>query len=183
MLVQVQMACELQKPLFLHCRDAGERFAAILRCDPSRASMLPSTTCLCSSGCSCVILYVDPDSVSNQQTPQPCCRRHQLQAPAVQHCFTGSRQELMDALSMGLHIGITGWYAFLQVSLLKCSGMRTAMPATQSGAALIMLFCLSAHEAAISVCQHVAECRTCSLWCFSLHASMPTVVCMIQGLR
>ena len=30
-IVQVKLANELQKPLFLHCRDAAERFAAILR--------------------------------------------------------------------------------------------------------------------------------------------------------
>ena len=29
--VQVKLANELQKPLFLHCRDAAERFAAVLQ--------------------------------------------------------------------------------------------------------------------------------------------------------
>ena len=29
--MQVKLANELQKPLFLHCRDAAERFTAILR--------------------------------------------------------------------------------------------------------------------------------------------------------
>ncbi len=29
--LQVKLANELQKPLFLHCRDAAERFTAILR--------------------------------------------------------------------------------------------------------------------------------------------------------
>lgn len=34
--------------------------------------------------------------------------RQQLPA-AVLHCFTGSRQELIDCLELDLHIGITGW--------------------------------------------------------------------------
>ena len=29
---QVRLAVELRKPLFMHCRDAGARFADILRC-------------------------------------------------------------------------------------------------------------------------------------------------------
>ncbi len=29
---QIELAEELQLPLFLHCRDAGQRFADILRC-------------------------------------------------------------------------------------------------------------------------------------------------------
>ena len=31
------------------------------------------------------------------------------QVPAVIHCFTGTREELIAYLDMGLHIGITGW--------------------------------------------------------------------------
>lgn len=65
---QVQLAEELQLPLFLHCRDAGERFAEILGA-------------------------------------------HRRSVPAVVHCFTGSRAELCLFLSLGLHIGITGWVA------------------------------------------------------------------------
>ncbi|KAG2499368.1 hypothetical protein HYH03_002943 [Edaphochlamys debaryana] len=64
---QVELAKELRLPLFLHCRDAGERFAEIL----SRHMPLP--------------------------------------APAVVHCFTGSRAELDLFLGLGLYIGITGW--------------------------------------------------------------------------
>jgi TatD DNase family protein len=30
-------------------------------------------------------------------------------APAVLHCFTGTREELKAYLDMGLHVGITGW--------------------------------------------------------------------------
>ena len=64
--MQVKLAVELQKPLFLHSRDASERFMRILQ-------------------------------------------RHKLTAPAVAHCFTGSRSDLEAYLSLGLHIGITGW--------------------------------------------------------------------------
>ena len=35
--------------------------------------------------------------------------RHELSAPTVVHCFTGSAQELTRFVGMGLHIGITGW--------------------------------------------------------------------------
>ncbi|GFR41234.1 hypothetical protein Agub_g1907, partial [Astrephomene gubernaculifera] len=64
---QVRLAKELKRPLFLHCRDASERFTAIL----SRHMPLP--------------------------------------APAVVHCFTGSRTELEGLLALGAYIGITGW--------------------------------------------------------------------------
>jgi len=30
--MQVKLAVELRKPLFMHCRDAGDSFAEILRC-------------------------------------------------------------------------------------------------------------------------------------------------------
>jgi len=63
---QVALAEELQMPLFLHERDARERFSQILV--------------------------------------------HARKAvPAVLHCFTGTREELLAHLDMGLHIGITGW--------------------------------------------------------------------------
>ena len=35
--------------------------------------------------------------------------RHELSAPAVVHCFTGSARELTQFVGMGLHVGITGW--------------------------------------------------------------------------
>jgi hypothetical protein len=66
LVAQVQLAIELRKPLFLHCRDAAERFTASLK-------------------------------------------QHTLTAPAVAHCFTGTRPELEACLDLGLHIGITGW--------------------------------------------------------------------------
>ena len=71
--MQVKLANELQKPLFLHCRDAAERFAAVLQ-------------------------------------------EHELSVPAVAHCFTGSREELVQYIEMGLHIGITGWVIFRLIS-------------------------------------------------------------------
>lgn len=39
------------------------------------------------------------------------CRQHTLTAPAVAHCFTGDGSELKTLLDLGLHIGITGWWA------------------------------------------------------------------------
>jgi len=35
--------------------------------------------------------------------------RHRLTAPAVMHCFSGSREELEAVLALGCHVGITGW--------------------------------------------------------------------------
>ncbi|MBI2399254.1 MAG: TatD family hydrolase [Xanthomonadales bacterium] len=64
---QLAIAIEVQKPLFLHQRDAHVDFIAIL------------------------------DAVRG---PLP---------PVVVHCFTGERQELVDCLDRGFHIGITGW--------------------------------------------------------------------------
>jgi len=63
---QVALAAELGKPLFLHCRDAGERFVEILSA-------------------------------------------HELRAPAVVHCFTGTEAELRALLALGCHVGVTGW--------------------------------------------------------------------------
>ena len=57
-IVQVKLANELQKPLFLHCRDAAERFAAVLQ-------------------------------------------EQELGVPAVAHCFTGSREELVLYIEIG----------------------------------------------------------------------------------
>ena len=64
---QLQIALDVQKPLFLHQRDAHADFIAILDALRDR---LP---------------------------------------PAVVHCFTGERNELVDYLDRGFHIGITGW--------------------------------------------------------------------------
>lgn len=36
-------------------------------------------------------------------------KRSRKSVPAVIHCFTGTRDELMAYLKLGLHIGITGW--------------------------------------------------------------------------
>lgn len=64
---QVKLAVALRKPLFLHERDAHDRFVEILR--PYLGQL----------------------------------------GPVVVHCFTGSGPELDDYLSLGFHIGITGW--------------------------------------------------------------------------
>jgi TatD DNase family protein len=64
---QLAIAIAVQKPLFLHSRDAHADFVAILGQVRDR---LP---------------------------------------PAVVHCFTGERDELVDLLDRGYFIGITGW--------------------------------------------------------------------------
>ncbi|HWT16361.1 MAG TPA: TatD family hydrolase, partial [Patescibacteria group bacterium] len=64
---QLNIALDVQKPLFLHQRDAHADFIAIL------------------------------DAVRDRLPP------------AVVHCFTGERDELVDYLDRDLHIGITGW--------------------------------------------------------------------------
>ena len=64
---QLKIAVEVQKPLFLHSRDAHADFVAIL------------------------------DAVRDRLPP------------AVVHCFTGERDELVDLLDRGFFIGITGW--------------------------------------------------------------------------
>jgi TatD DNase family protein len=83
---QVRLALELGKPLFMHCRDAGEKFAAILGEAAAEAAGAKAG----GNGAS---------APSNQKLP----------VPGVLHCFTGNGQELRECLELGLHIGITGW--------------------------------------------------------------------------
>ena len=64
--MQVEVACEEQKPLFLHTRAAHEDTMATLK---EAGGSLP---------------------------------------PMVVHCFTGTKSELDDFLSLGCHIGFTG---------------------------------------------------------------------------
>jgi len=63
----IQLAVDLKKPLFLHQRDAHEKFMSILS---------------------------DYDLKD---------------VKVVVHCFTGSKDEAVDCLEAGFHIGITGW--------------------------------------------------------------------------
>jgi TatD DNase family protein len=63
---QVALAEEVRLPLFLHERDAHQRFCEIL-------------------------------TATRRSTP------------AVLHCFTGNRAELLKYLDLGLYLGITGW--------------------------------------------------------------------------
>lgn len=64
---QIQLAAELNLPLFLHQRDAFEQWLSTLQ------------------------PYVD-------------------KVPAmVTHCFTGTKQQLIDCLDHGMYVGITGW--------------------------------------------------------------------------
>jgi TatD DNase family protein len=64
---QLEIAAELNKPVFLHQRDAHADFAAILQDFRGRLN------------------------------------------GGVAHCFTGGHAELDEYLSLGLHIGVTGW--------------------------------------------------------------------------
>ena len=64
---QLALAAELSMPVFLHCRDAHQRFLELLE---PWLNKLPG---------------------------------------AVLHCFTGSREEVIQCLDRGLFIGITGW--------------------------------------------------------------------------
>ena len=65
--MQLQIAVETGKPLFLHQRDAHADFMAIMKQFEGKL------------------------------------------APAVVHCFTGTREELFDYLDQDWHVGITGW--------------------------------------------------------------------------
>lgn len=84
---QVRLALELGKPLFMHCRDAGEKFAAILG-EAAAAEAAAKAD--------------GNDGNGNASTKL-------LPVPGVLHCFTGNGQELRECLDLGLHIGITGW--------------------------------------------------------------------------
>ena len=64
---QLELAVELQKPVFLHQRDAHDDFVSML--------------INCQSGL----------------------------VGAVAHCFTGTAQEAVEYIDMGLYIGVTGW--------------------------------------------------------------------------
>ena len=104
---------ELRKPLFLHCRDAcvvglaGEP----TKCMPGGYQNLRSPKPVPGQ----VALAVElrkPLFLHCRDAADAFARilaRHELSAPAVVHCFTGSAQELTRFVSMGLHVGITGW--------------------------------------------------------------------------
>lgn len=64
---QLELARELDMPLFLHVRDAHERFVEIME------------------------------------------NHSDLIEKAVVHCFTGNTTEVKKYVSMGFHIGVTGW--------------------------------------------------------------------------
>lgn len=64
---QLQLACDLGLPVFLHQRDAHREFTGMLR---EYSSGLKG---------------------------------------AVAHCFTGTVDEALEYIDMGMHIGITGW--------------------------------------------------------------------------
>ncbi|KAI8473914.1 MAG: hypothetical protein J3K34DRAFT_366525 [Monoraphidium minutum] len=84
---QVALALELRKPLFMHCRDAGEKFAEVLR------------------GAGAAVEGHENGGESGGGGRGAA----RLAVPGVLHCFTGSGAELRDCLGLGLCIGITGW--------------------------------------------------------------------------
>ncbi len=88
--LQVRLAMELGKPLFMHCRDAGERFAAILGEAAAEAVAGDAASAAAAAA-----------TTTTTTTKLP--------VPGVLHCFTGNGQELRECLDLGLHIGITGW--------------------------------------------------------------------------
>jgi len=64
---QLELACELNMPVLMHCRDAHSDFIAMVN---EYRAQLPN---------------------------------------ALLHCFTGSKDELIECLAADLYIGITGW--------------------------------------------------------------------------
>jgi TatD DNase family protein len=98
---QVALAMELRKPLFMHCRDAGEKFAEILRAAGARAAGAGAGTGSSTDGGSA-------NSGGDGGAGVAAGTVH-LGVPGVLHCFTGSGAELRECLDLGLHIGITGW--------------------------------------------------------------------------
>lgn len=83
---QLEMAAELELPLFLHSRDCGMRFAEVLR--PFWSS--------------------NPMGHGNDNCEQADDKnsRHPSKRSGVVHSFTGSEAELTELLQMGLHIGL-----------------------------------------------------------------------------
>lgn len=92
---QVRLALELGKPLFMHCRDAGERFAAIL----GEAAAEAAAEAGAANG----------GGAQAAATAAATAPTAKLPVPGVLHCFTGNGQELRECLDLGLHIGVTGW--------------------------------------------------------------------------
>ncbi len=112
--VQVALALELGKPLFMHCRDAGERFALILSeagvsgsssaaaAATTTASLAQQPASAAAAASSATIVAPAPAPAQLSLPPPP---------PGVLHCFTGSAAELEACLELGLAVGITGWVA------------------------------------------------------------------------
>ena len=112
--VQVALALELGKPLFMHCRDAGERFALILReagvngsssaaaAATTTASLAQQPASAAAAASSATIVAPAPAPAQLSLPPPP---------PGMLHCFTGSAAELEACLELGLAGGITGWVA------------------------------------------------------------------------
>ena len=90
---QAELAAELRKPLFMHCRDAGAAFAEVLRAVAAGSGSGGGG----GSG--------EQDGANGSGGGGGSA----LPVPGVLHCFTGSADELRECVALGLHIGITGW--------------------------------------------------------------------------
>jgi TatD DNase family protein len=101
---QVRLAVELRKPLFMHCRDAGERFAAILGEAAAAAAVEEGGAVVVAAGAAAGGAATTATTAADANT-----NKLLMPVPGVLHCFTGNAQELRECLDLGLHIGITGW--------------------------------------------------------------------------
>lgn len=102
---QVALAVELNKPLFMHCRDAGAKFAEIL----SAAGSSSSSSASSGGGSGASNGDAAAAAAAGEGLPRQRQQQQQLPVSGVLHCFTGNGDELRDCLDLGLHIGITGW--------------------------------------------------------------------------
>ncbi len=88
------MAVRLQKPLFLHCRDAFDQFIAVLD------KHLPSaaTTTATATATATATTTTTTATATKPKAPPVCV-----------HCFTGSEQELKEFIRRDYYIGVTGY--------------------------------------------------------------------------
>lgn len=124
----------LKMPLFMHCRDAADRFVRA----PARPTHITSA-CLPSRGAD--ELGWAPAGRPQRELFGPFAGK--LGAPAVVHCFTGTREEAEGFLKLGLHIGApparaepeplphsvcaaapprAGWLALSDSARVRCTG-------------------------------------------------------------
>jgi TatD DNase family protein len=106
---QVALAMELRKPLFMHCRDAGAKFAEVLRAAADARARGGGGGGGGSGAAGAANGSGAADGSSAANGGVSSSGAVELGVPGVLHCFTGSGSELAECLDLGLHIGITGW--------------------------------------------------------------------------